>query len=116
MTDDSQTQQTAEDDPTLVDPSELRREQFEPLLGQTFKVPLSDGGHIGMELVEVNKTLCDAEFGERRGFRLTLKGPMEPHFVQGNIKLESPDGRSMILFAVNNGPKDGGHMYQVVVS
>ncbi len=93
----------------------LTRGDFAKHLNQTFHLPAKPGD-LELELIEA-EALPGAEpapEGQRQGFSLIFRGPMDAVLDQGTYPLEHPEMGNLELFLVPIGPDAHGLCYQSI--
>lgn len=103
-------------DMEMTDLASLYREQFDAHVGKEFGVLLGDGARFTLVLGEIKETVNKASPRPGGGFSLSFVGPESPMFEHGNIILTDPEGRNMVVYAVNHGPAAGSLHYSVIIS
>ncbi len=99
-----------------VDLSALTVADFEPFLGQTFTVALSDGQEYALQLIEVKDGGPAPAPQFRKPFSLLFGSPhLDAYLPQRTYELNHPQwGAGLLLFLVPLGPQQGLMQYQVV--
>jgi hypothetical protein len=96
----------------MTDLNTITLEDFEPCLGQTFRVTPENADGLELELTQV-KPLGNAglEAGVRQPFSLLFRGPLEPVLAQQLFRIENSNLGELALFLVPIGPDENGMLY-----
>lgn len=91
---------------------QLRREDFEALLGTPFAIVLRDG-ELPLELIEA-RTLKSPSPRPTSPFALLFRGPQRPVLPQGTYPLAHGTLGRLELFMVPIGPDAVGMRYEII--
>jgi hypothetical protein len=98
----------------MTDLSTISIDDFEPCLGQTFRVTHESAGEIELELIEVKPLgSADSKAQARQSFSLLFRGPLQPMLEQQVLKIENSTLGELALFLVPIGPDDNGMLYDI---
>jgi hypothetical protein len=96
----------------MMDLSRISIDDFEPCLGQTFRVHLDNADAIDLELIQVKPLgAIDSKTQARQSFSLLFRGPLQPMFEQQVLSIENSTLGELALFLVPIGPDDEGMLY-----
>ncbi len=96
----------------MTDLSTISIDDFEPCLGQTFRVSLENADGIDLELIQVKPLgAADTKAQARQSFSLLFRGPLQPMLEQQILRIENPTLGELALFLVPIGPDDDGMLY-----
>ena len=98
----------------MTDLSTINIDDFEPCLGQTFRVMHENADGIDLELIQVKPlSAADSKAQARQSFSLLFRGPLQPMVGQQVLKFENSTLGELELFLVPIGPDDVGMLYDV---
>jgi hypothetical protein len=94
----------------------LRKSDFDPHVGETFKVALNPSEVLELKLAETQALSGDTvESSGRRPFSLVFRGgPPDRYLPQRIYDLEHPEMGTLSLFVVPLGPDREGMRYEVI--
>ena len=92
-----------------MEPGELSHEDFAERIGDTFTVPVGDGGTMTLRLVAARQGPP-----ERHGHSIELAGPADWFMPQGTYLLSHEEWGSLPLFLVPIGELEDGYLYEAV--
>lgn len=105
-------------DPTPIDLAALTLAEARALVGESFVRPNPDGPDVTLRLAAAEPSRRDpraATFADRP-FSLLFLGPRDPRLTQGMHPLDHPAHPFADLFLVPVGERDGGLLYEAVLS
>src|SRR5690242_7371501 len=95
----------------------LAAEDFQPRIGQVFRLSLSGGTqHLDLTLRQVHTHKYAPPAARRRGFSIVLRSEVTGHVPQAIYTLTHHEMGTMDLFLVPIGLQDGGMCYEAVFS
>jgi hypothetical protein len=87
---------------------------FQPHVGQTFRLRLSADAFLDLTLREVHAHTYAPPTQRRRGFSISFQSAVTGHVPQGTYTLTHEEMGTMDVFLVPSGIKDGGMRYEAV--
>lgn len=105
-------------DPTPIDLGSLTLAAARALVGEAFVRPNPEGPDVTLRLVAAEPAPRDprSEIPADRPFSLLFQGPRDPRLTQGMHALDHPARPFADLFLVPLGERDGGLLYEAVLS
>jgi hypothetical protein len=89
-------------------------EEFEPLVGDPFRLDSGEAGSLDLELTAATPASNQGPEGTRHPFALAFRGPLDPLLPQGIYRLEHQGVGPLEIFIVPVGRDESGTEYEAV--